>query len=257
MMTLYRYTIRTYLYLRFAFHWLSRTGCFGPGQAARFTPGPRETSGQSLRAGLFRHHVKQFHESSCSVASVVSAVNTLLERTSGPESAGVTQQSILDRVREAHWKERMGPEGHRGRRGLPLHILGRVVRASLETYGISGVRVEVVRAGGGRRSREVQSEIRALLREFQARDNCILIAHFDQGSFIKELNIPHISPVGGYDPATGRVAVLDVDPSQPRPYTVPFHVFYRGIATRYGGFFRPFGYGRGGLVVIRIHRTAA
>ncbi|MCG8616685.1 MAG: phytochelatin synthase family protein [Desulfobacterales bacterium] len=256
MMTFYKYTIRTYLYIRYAFHWLSRTGCFGWGQAVHFTPEPGDAAGPSLRAGLFRHHVKQFHESSCSVASVVSAVNTLIERSKGMHSATVTQRSILDTVREAHWKERMGPNGYKGRRGLPLHILGDVVRASLEAYDIRDADVEVLQAEGGRQASRVKERVRDLLTDFQTRDNCLLIAHFDQGSFIQELNIPHISPVGGFDPVTGRVTVLDVDPSQPRPYTIPFHVFYRGISTQYGGFFRPFDYGRGGLVVIHLNRTA-
>ncbi|HCY86845.1 MAG TPA: phytochelatin synthase [Desulfobacteraceae bacterium] len=256
MMILYKYTIRTYLYIRYAFHWLTRTGSFSKGQAIHFTPGLKDRSGQSLRAGLFRHHVKQFHDSSCSVASVVSAINTLIERTKGAHEATVTQRSILDTVREAHWKERMGPDGYKGRRGLPLRILGRVVRASLDAYGIQDAHVEVLQAEGGSQADAVKERVRDLLSDFQTRDNCLLIAHFDQGSFLQELNIPHISPVGGFDPATGRVTVLDVDPSLPRPYTIPFHVFYRGISTQYGGFFRPFDYGRGGLVVIHLNRAA-
>ncbi len=252
MTTFYRYTIRTYLILRYAFHWLSRTGCFGRHQPVFFTPGFRERSGSTLSAGLFRHHVKQFHESSCSVASVVSVVNTLREKVSGVRTRPVTQAEILDKVRAEHWKERMGPDGHKGRRGLPLAVLGRVVRASLEAYEIPGARVEVIQAGSGRKGRKIRHKVIRYLKDFHTRDNCILIAHFDQGSFVRELNIPHISPVGGFDPDTGTVTVLDVDPSQPRPYKIPFHTFYRGISTHYGGVFRPFEYGRGGVVVIHI-----
>ncbi len=254
MMTLYKYTIRTVLTLRYYFHWLTRTGCFGRGGAVPFSPGPGDKGGSSLRAGLFRHHVKQFHESSCSVASVVCVVNTLREKIHGSSVRPVTQQEILDRVRAAHWKERMGPDGYKGRRGLPLPVLEEVVRASMAAYGISQVTVDIIQARGGRRAKEVKTELFTCLRAFQNLDNCLIIAHFDQGSFVKEMNIPHISPVGGFDPDTGRVTLLDVDPTQPRPYSIPFFRFYRGISTRYGGIFSRFGYGRGGVVVIRLNR---
>ncbi len=255
MMTVYKYSIRTYLILRYYFHWLSRTGCFGRNQAIRFSPGPEEKTGNTIRAGLFRHHVKQFHESSCSVASVVSSVNALIEKTRGIQASPLTQRAILERVRAAHWKERMGPNGYKGRRGLPLNILGDVVRASLDAYGLSDACVEVIQARGGRDASRVKRRLLTLLKDFQTRDNCLLITHFDQGSFVRELNIPHISPVGGFDPVTGQVTILDVDPSQPRPYKISFHTFYKGISTHYGGVFRLFDYARGGVVLIRLKQV--
>ena len=90
------------------------------------------------------------------------------------------------------------------------------------------------------------------LKNFQFLDNCLVIVHFDQGSFIKELNIPHISPVGGFDPSSGLVSILDVDPDQKLAYDIPFNRFYKGIATPYAGVFRPFGYDRGGVVVVHL-----
>ncbi|MCG8636586.1 MAG: phytochelatin synthase family protein [Desulfobacterales bacterium] len=257
MMMIYKYTIRTWLILRYCFHWVSRTGCFGRSQAVHFSPGRNEKTGNTIRAGLFRHHVKQFHESSCSVASVVSAVNALLEKTRGPQAVPLTQRAILEKVRAAHWKERMGPNGYKGRRGLPLTVLGQVVRASLDAYGLSGAGVEVIQARGGRDSIPVKNRLRTLLKEFQDKDNCLLIAHFDQGSFVRELNIPHISPVGGFDPETCQVTILDVDPCQPRPYKLPFRTFYKGISTCYGGVFSLFDYGRGGVVLIRLNPPEA
>ena len=256
MTLVFRYFIRYYLIARFTFHRLTRTGCFGRGQAVPFAPGPRYASGPGISAAPFRHHVKQFHESSCSVASVVSVVNVLRERYHGPGIKPVTQKEILNRVREAHWRERMGPDGYQGRRGLPLDILYRVVRASLKDYDIPGCRVELIRASGGEKRREVRRQLISSLRDFQDRDACLIIAHFDQGSFVKELNIPHISPVGAFDSRTGQVPMLDVDPDQPRPYRLPFHRFYKGISTQYGGIFRPFDYGRGGVVVIRLDTPA-
>jgi len=249
MMFLYRHTMHSALVLRYFFHRFSRTCGFGPGPAVFFDPGPRDTSGPSLRAALFRHHVKQFHESSCSVASVASVLNALLERCQPAKAGQVTQKGLLDTVKAAHWQERMTPGGYRGKRGLPLNVLGRVIRASLAAYGIKA-KVEVVHAPGGSKARQANKDLVTHLLDFQVRDKSLLIAHFDQGSFIRDLNIPHISPVGGFDPSLETVTILDVDPGQPRPYKLSLDRFYKGISTSYGGFFLPFGYGRGGYVRI-------
>ncbi len=248
------YIVRGYLTLRYFFHWLTRTGCFGAGQGRPFAPSPGFSKGRSLQAGLLRHHVKQYHESSCSVATVVCVVNTLREKygISGPQ---VTQASILDTVRTAHWKERMGPDGYNGRRGLPIAVLTDVVRDSLAAYHIPFHRVEMVQGAEKQKSAPARNTIYQCLNAFQSKGNCLIIAHFDQGCFIRELNIPHISPVGDFDPATGTVTILDVDPDQTRPYHIPFSTFYKGISSRYAGVFRPFGYDRGGIVVIHLADT--
>ena len=80
----------------------------------------------------------------------------------------------------------------------------------------------------------------------------MLIAHFDQGAFVPELNIPHISPVGGYDDITDRVTVLDVDRYQSGPYSIPFERFYRGISKPYALPFRLLGLSNGGYVYIQL-----
>jgi len=58
--------------------------------------------------------------------------------------------------------------------------------------------------------------------------------------------------VGGFDPVTQRVTLLDVDPSLPLPYRISFDTFYKGISTNYNHVFKPFGYGRGGYVYIQL-----
>ncbi len=251
------YLLRFALYLRYFFHRISRTGSFSSAHGRRFRYGSYRTQGKPLKDLLHHFHVKQFHESSCSVASVASVVNALARlqnRSPRMEKFPVTQQDLLDQVKAAHWKERMGPKGYKGRRGLPLPVLGEVVKASLDTYGIEYGTVEVIQAParGTRPAQAVARQLKALLKIFETRGQCILIAHFDQGSFLKELNIPHISPVGGYDPDTQTVELLDVDPGVIHPYEIDFDTFYRGISTGYQNLFRVFGYGRGGCVVIRL-----
>ena len=251
MRTLFRFCfVRASLAIRYFFHWMTRTGSFGPGQARHITPSPELSKGSGLPAALFRHHGKQYHESSCSVASVVCVVNVLRERFGCPGPT-ITPQAILEKVRTAHWKERMEPGGYEGRRGLPLAVLSAVVKDSLAAYGLPFKKVEMIQ--GSLNQSRVRHQILGCLKKFQFFDNCLIIAHFDQGAFIKELNIPHISPVGGFDPSTGFVTILDVDPDQKLSYRIPFNTFYKGIATPYAWVLRPFGYDRGGVVVIHLN----
>ncbi|MBU8848861.1 MAG: phytochelatin synthase, partial [Desulfobacterales bacterium] len=130
-----KWVIRPYIYSQYFFQKFTKRGIFGADQAV-YIQKPYEKTGNFVKDGLFKHHVKQFHESSCSVASIVSVVNTLLEKDGSLNKLPVTQQDLLEKVQTAHWKERMSDTGYKGRRGLPLQTLGRVVKASLDAYNI-------------------------------------------------------------------------------------------------------------------------
>ncbi|MCG8530283.1 MAG: hypothetical protein MI749_06430, partial [Desulfovibrionales bacterium] len=72
-----RLILRLFLVLRYLFHRLTGTGSFSPGHRVDFITGPHGSRANPVKAGLHHFHVKQFHESSCSVASMVSVINTL------------------------------------------------------------------------------------------------------------------------------------------------------------------------------------
>ncbi len=247
-----KWVLRPYLVLQYYFQKVTNTGGFGKDPAI-YIKSPYEKTGNSLKDGLFTHHVKQFHESSCSTASVVSVVNTLLERQEGVNPVPVTQQDLLEKVRTAHWKERMSDQGYKGRRGLPLEILGRVVEDSLNAYKIRYRFVETIHASIDPEQRaSMKQDLLRRLEQFETEGSCLIISHFDQGSFLPEFHIPHISPVGGFDPDSGKVTLLDVDPSQVHPYEVSFDRFYRGLSYDYNFMFHYFGYSGGGYVLIRV-----
>nr|NJM04280.1 phytochelatin synthase [Desulfobacula sp.] len=214
---------------------------------------PCRNTGNFIKDGLVRHHVKQFHESSCSVASVVSVINVLLEKQGTAPAPPLTQKDLLETVKTAHWKERMSDEGYKGRRGLPLPVLGEVVQGSLDAYGIQYKALEVVQVSRDPgKSEKLKQTLRTRLEQFETQGDCVIIAHFDQGSVLPELHIPHISPVGGYDPVSGKVTFLDVDPDQLHPYQVSFEAFYGSLSSNYNPVFRHFGYAEGGYVFIWI-----
>ena len=248
-MTILKWVVRPYLYLQYFFQRIMKTGSFGKDPAV-YVQTPYATTGNMVKDGLFRYHVKQSHESWCSVASISAVVNILLDRKGTLNGTPVTQQDLLDTVTAAHWKERMSDEGYRGRRGLPLPSLGQVVKSSLKAYGLGYRSIEVVQAKGN--SRRIRQILRSRLEDFETRGNCLIISHFDQGSFLPELHIPHISPVGGFDPATDTVTLLDVDTTQAYPYQISFDRFYRGLSYNYNFIFRKFGYAEGGYVFIRL-----
>ncbi len=251
-MTLFRWVIRPYLYLQHYFRKLTGTGSFGSAGGV-YIKTPYQKTGNFVKDGLFGYHVKQFHDSSCSVASVVSVVNTLLKRDGVFDGPPLTQHDLLETVKAAHWKERMGDNGYKGRRGLPLQTLGLVVQDSLDTHKIKYDSLQIVQASKDRvKSRQIRQKLKSRLERFDKKGDCVIIAHFDQGSFLPELHIPHISPVGGFETSSGVVTVLDVDSTQDHPYQVSFDTFYKGLSYDYNFMFRKYGFGEGGYIFIQL-----
>jgi hypothetical protein len=256
-MTLIRPLMFGGMYLAYGYSRLLRLGPFGrsrplylDGPLWQHAPVDLTSSGNRLKAALHRQHVRQYHEASCSVASVATMLNAI-RTASGISGDPITQQDLLERVHCGHWKQRMQPGGHNGRRGLPLPLLGAVTAASLSEYGIQAQKVEVV-ATPARQAAAVKRRLRNRLIRFDKRGDCLILAHFNQGALVPALSIPHISPVGGYDHDADRVLMLDVDPDQPAPYSVTFDRFYRALSCDYLGLLRPLGYERGGYIFIQL-----
>jgi hypothetical protein len=250
-MNLRRLLIHAYLYGPYSFRKITGTGAFGF-NGAEYIHGIIPTDGNPLKAGLLKHHVKQFHESSCSVATIVSAVNAIRDGQID-ERHPVSQVDILEKVRTANWKERMSEKGYNGRRGLPLPVLGEVVKSSLDAYEVQYKAIETTQAQkNSNQSKKIRDVLWKRLHDFETKGDCLIIAHFDQGTFVPTLNIPHISPVGGFDTNTGHVIILDVDPQQEKPYKISFDTFYKGLSSNYNHVFQHFGYGSGGYVFVKI-----
>jgi len=250
-LNLIRYAMRLYFYTRYGFHRMTGTGVFKSGHVI-YLPVNVQPQWNPLKQALWKAHVKQFHESSCSVATVVSCINAVRALANG-NAAPVSQSAILDRVTTGHWKERMSDTGYRGRRGLPLPLLGSIIKDSLEVYGIGFQDVDVVQTPNNGSERPlIKTTLKARLRDFDRLGNSLIVAHFDQGSLVPTLNIPHISPVAGYDSVTDRVTVLDVDPDQKSPYEVDFDTFYQGLSSDYHRVLLAYGYGSGGYVHIKL-----
>lgn len=250
-MNLVRAITLAYLYLPYGIQKLSRTGPFGQ-RGATYTPLPLPSGANGLKNALARHYIRQYHDASCSVASVVTVVNAL-RCGDRAQPRPITQPDILASVRLGHWKERMSKGGHNGRHGLPLDLLGEIVTGSLVAYNIPHAAVETVHASKRTGNPEkLKAQLFRRLADFETTGTSIIIAHFNQGVYVPTLGIPHISPVGGFDPRTGQVMILDVDPTQHGPYQVDFDTFYKGLACTYNPVFRHYGYKNGGYVYVKL-----
>jgi hypothetical protein len=250
-MNLRRIIIHTFFYSLYFFHKITGTGSFGR-REAEYLSDPIQAGGNLLKAALLKHHIKQYHEASCSVATVVSVVNAIREKQ-GDNFIPASQMDILEIVRTGNWKERMSEKGDNGKRGLPLPLLGEIVKGSLDAYGIRYERTEIVSAPDNKLQKEkILKELKSRLNDFEIRGDCLIIAHFDQGAFLRTLNIPHISPVGGFDITSGKITILDVDPEQKRPYKISFDTFCKGIFSNYHNLLRPFGFKSGGYIFIKL-----
>lgn len=251
-MNVFRILIRPFLMAQFTFNKIAGTGSFRPGISHYIDPGIPESDNR-LKNALFKHHVKQFHESSCSVASVVSVINALKDIQGTLTGKPLTQQEILDDITTANWKKRMSEGGDNGKRGLPLALLGDVVKSSLDHYRIQYKSVSTVQVfKDPKRADGLKRELISRLKECDPGGRSVIIAHFNQGAYIKALQIPHISPVGAFDIKTKTVTMLDVDYLQEKHYTISFDTFYDGMACDYHKLFSSFGYESGGYIYIRL-----
>lgn len=250
-MPLLRTFIRSLLYLPYSFRRMTGTGPFN-GRVARFVDPAQPPAHNPLQAALWHHHVKQLHASSCSVASIAACLNAIRE-VQTPSAPPISQAELLARVRTANWPQRMSDQGDNGKRGLPLFLLGRIVEDSLAAFDLAASAVETVQASRDpAQAPGIRHQLLQRLRRFEKAGDCLLIAHFDQGSFLPALNIPHISPVGGYDEASRQVTILDVDPELAQPYSIDLDTFYQGLSCNYLHVFRVFGFGSGGYVAITL-----
>ncbi len=154
------------------------------------------------------HFQRQHTEAACSAASIATALGALLEKDVAP-------RDLLTRVGDSQWKAQTARDGD----GVSFTELERYLRASLRAMGLARARVEVFRPR--RNDPESLALLRALLTEnVRRRDGDVVLATFDQGWLLGEHAVGHVSPIGDYDPATGRVLIMDVDPALPEPYWV-------------------------------------
>jgi hypothetical protein len=164
---------------------------------------------------LSAFYVPQFTSSACSVAAVAMAVNFARGLPEDSEEPIVTQNALLEKVHDAEWTAR----GAEGGDGVTFDEFLGVLEASLETYGIHGYGIQVIRP----RTADAASlaKVRAALTANEASDEDLILMYFNQGVLTGDWDGPHISPIGAYDQSTHRALIMDVDREWYVPYWSP------------------------------------
>ena len=196
---------------------------------------------------LSSFYVPQFNGSSCSAASVVMALNALVNvrRARGDEEKNIEQQPLLEKISGVKWKELLSEAGYEGRHGVTLEQLGLVSREALALYGGAGFSVQVTTVTGE------PSELAVFRRALSGNEknpNDIMLLHFAQDALTGAPGGPyaHVSPVGAYDAKTRRVLVFDVDREWYEPYWAQDTQVLKAMAVKT----KAFGYG--GYVVLKV-----
>jgi hypothetical protein len=200
---------------------------------------------------LIVHYTGQDNGLSCSVAAVATVLNAIA-RTEGDlraSDANFQQAKLIDDVKAAHWKERVTGNGWNGRAGLTLAELEEVAAEALKAYGIKGWTTSLRSFRDA--SPKALDELRAILEANEASAEDFVILHFLQDRLTDDPGgpYPHISPVGAYDAASGRVLILDVD----REYYGPYWVSAERLLTALSARTPSFGYG--GVLIIKTYRS--
>jgi hypothetical protein len=193
---------------------------------------------------LMPFYVPQNNDYACSVASIAIIFNAATKGRAGiPDTErNITQDMLLERIREVPLRELVSKEGFQGRHGLTLEELRIAVGQTARTLGI---RAQVTAHSFQNRSVE---EFRKILRANEEDPTDFLLVHFVQDDLTGARGgpYPHISPIGAYDNATRRVLILDVD----REWYSPYWVSDEDLLAACNHATKPLGVG--GLVHIRF-----
>jgi Phytochelatin synthase len=164
---------------------------------------------------LSSFYVPQFTSSAGSVASVAMAVNFARGLPEDSDDPIVTQKALLEKVADAAWTAK----GAEGGDGVTFAEFLNVLGASLETYGIHGYGIEIIRPRAA--DAGALAKLRTALAANEASDHDLILMYFDQGVLTGDWDGPHISPIGAYDRSTHRALIMDVDREWYVPYWSP------------------------------------
>lgn len=184
---------------------------------------------------LAPYYIAQQWGGSCSTASVAMITNAArvhLKLTA--DDALATQSKLLERIKDPvvggkTWAVAVGAEGITPS-GTTLDQLGVLTRKTLESYGLTVKRLDVVHADP--KNSKVRERLHRDLLANEKSDSNFIIANFDQQKYTGDAQAGHIAPVAAYDPKKKRVLVMDPDRDYYEPYWVSEETFFEGMATQ-------------------------
>lgn len=176
--------------------------------------------------------------SSCSVATVVMVVNSILHEKDKTNESELTRHGLarpakdkkvlFKMVKNAKWDKATKNGGG----GTTLAELTSNIRGTLTTYKIDA---DVTKFGGEKKDAPglTEKEVEELLIKNEDSRKNYLVANFDQailtGEYVSGASYGHIAPIGAYDKKNKRVLVLDPDRDWYEPYWVNLSQFVNAL----------------------------
>lgn len=158
----------------------------------------------------------------------------------------MTQTALLAEVGDQAWTAK----GAEGGDGVTFAELVAVVEASLQSYGVEGYAIEVVRPADD--SASSLAEMRATLAANEASERDLILIYFNQGVLTGDWDGPHISPIGAYDQGARQMLIMDVDREWYVPYWSPGEKLLDALLRPAPAEHGPLAGEAGGLVWIKL-----
>jgi hypothetical protein len=150
--------------------------------------------------------------SACAVAAVTGAINGLAGLPASADEPITSQTAMLDRVGDDAWRALSAEGGE----GATFDQLAAFTAEAVEASGLIGREVRSWRPPDN--GLEATSTLREWLTANEASAEDAMLVYFNQGVLTGDRDGPHVAVIGAYDPAAGRVLILEVDQEWYVPY---------------------------------------
>jgi hypothetical protein len=136
----------------------------------------------------------------------------------------ITQDVLLKKAGEGEWTKNAGNPGS----SLTLDQLAHVVEQACKAFGFTQARATAYYA---HKTDSFKKTLHDALMENKKSSDDFILADFNESSYVGEVDIDHVAPVGAYDLAGKRVLIMDPDRQWFEPYWVSEETFLEGIST--------------------------
>lgn len=136
----------------------------------------------------------------------------------------ITQDVLLRKTGEADWTRNAANPGS----SLTLDQLAHVIEQACKAFGFTEAKATAYYAHKTEGFKKTLHD--ALIENKKSADDFIL-ADFNESSYVGEIEMDHVAPVGAYDAARKRVLIMDPDRQWYEPYWVSEETFLDGMAT--------------------------
>ena len=193
-------------------------------------------------------YLPQDTDSACSVASIAMLVNALRGVPAHASVEFITQGALRSALHDAVWSAETAQHGH----GVTFAEFLKVVGESLHAYGLENYQIETFKPSDA--SHASLAKLQRILAANERSSADIALLYFDQGVLTGDWDGPHISPIGAYDAAHGRVLIMDVDRRFYVPYWSPVSKLLASMLKPAPAKFTALAGETGGIVWVRPKR---